>query len=287
MNRALRRLLAIGSWCALAPLASAGAAGPDAATVLRRADLVRNPYLGSVVDLDLSVASRASGRELRSSRYTMLTRRGGRTLLLMRQGDGTPPGALLIADDTYWLLLPHAERPVELALRYVVAGDLSHAGFLRVDLRLRYDARHDGEETLGGVACRRLELVPKGEPAPFGRVRYWVAREGFLPIRIEFYDAAGGLLKTARFTGYQETGFGLRPARIEIEDSGRPRERATLILGPPTGAQTSQLDFGLDDLFALRDVARSLREAGDGSVTGKRLVEALRRQAAGWARPVR
>jgi len=276
MNRqrpGVRGVLLAGWTCALAAAASFAAGGPDAETLLRRADLVRNPFLGTAIDLELSVASRDSGRELRGSHFTMLTHSNGRTLLLMPQADRAAPGALLIAEDTYWLLLPHAEQPVELAFRHVVAGDLSHAGFLRVDLRARYQAHDDGEETLDGVACRRLELVPKsGEPAPFGRVRYWVAKTGFLPIRIEFYGAADELRKTARFVAYR----GRQPLRIEIEDSGRPDERATLTLGRPQGVKTAELDFDLDDLAALRDAARRLAVDSEAPVSGKRLVEALR-----------
>lgn len=259
----------------LAPTNAATAAGPNAETLLRRADLVRNPFLGTALDLDLSVVSRVSGRELRRSRFTMLTRRGDRTLMLMLQDDPAAPGALLIAEDTYWLLLPHAEASVELALRHVVAGDLSHAGFLRVNLRLRYLPRIDGEETLGGDPCWRLELVPRGEPAPFGRVRYWVAREGFRPIRIEFYAVTGELLKTARFTRYQDTGVGPRPARIEIEDTRRPDERAILTLGPPQGVATSGLAFDVADLMALRAAGRRLAAEGGAPASGRRLVDAL------------
>lgn len=270
-----QRVLVLGLSWTLTAAVPAAAERPDAATLLRRADLVRNPFVGTALDLELSVVSRSSGRELRSSRYTLLTHRADRTLILMQQEDRTAPGAILIADDTYWLLLPHAERPVELAFRHVVAGDLSHAGFLRVNLRVRYEPRHDGEETLDDVPCWRLELAPKSGPAPFGRVRYWVAQLGFLPIRIEFYSAAGELLKTARFTGYQDTGVGRRPARIEVEDARRPREKTTLILGPPVGVPTSKLDFDLDDLLALRDAARRLAAEREVPLSGKWLVEAL------------
>jgi hypothetical protein len=266
--------LVLGLSCALAAT-SAASERPKAETLLRRADLVRNPYLGIALDVELSVVSRATGRPLRGSRHVMLTHRRDRTLLLMPQRDRAAPSALLIADDTYWLLLPHAERPVELAFRHVIAGDLSHAGFLRVNLRVRYEPRHDGEETLGDVPCWRLELKPKSEPAPFGRVRYWIAQRGFLPIQIELYSEAGELLKTVRFTSYQDTSVGTRPARIEIEDTRRPRERTTLILGKPRGVNTSKLDFDLEDLVALRDAARRLAVLSEAPVSGRQLVEAL------------
>jgi len=255
---------------------------------LRRADLVRNPYLGTTVDLELSVVSKETGRELRQARFLMLTHRRGSTLLLLsgedRSREGrTTPGALLIADDTYRLLLPHAERPVELALRHVVKGDLSHAGFLRVNLRERFEARHDGEETVEGVPCWRLELEPNSssgfgvaaETLPFQRVRYWIARHGALPIRIDFLGDAGEAIKTVRFTAYQDTGVGRRPARIEIEDAGRPDEKATLTLGEPAGVPTSGLAFDDADLLALRTAARRLAAESDRPVGGGSLVRAL------------
>lgn len=270
----------------LAVLAGTGAAAvpaiaepPTTETVFRRAELVRNPSLGTALDLDLSVVSRATGGMLRRARYTMLTHRLDRTLLLMPTDDPAAPGALLIADDTYWLLLPQAEGPVELALRHVVAGDLSHAGFLRVNLRLRYEPQLDGEETLGDVPCWRLELKPGSgaDPGaiPFGRVRYWVAQEGYLPIRIEFYDHGGDLLKTVRFTRYQDTGMGRRPERIEIEDARRPDELAILLLGQPRGVPTSRLQFDVEDLVALRRLAGKLGAEGRGGTTGGRLVQLL------------
>jgi hypothetical protein len=261
--------------CSLSAATLAAAERPSATTILRRADQVRNPYLGIALGIDLSVVSAASGRELRSSRYIMLTHRNDRTLMLMQQKDRTAPGALLIADDSYWLLPAQAERPVEQVLLDVVAGDLSHAGFLRVNLRLRYEPRYDGEERLGDEPCWRLELEPKSQPAPFGRVRYWVAQRSFLPMRIEFYAETGELLKTVRFTGYQDTGVGPRPARIEIEDSQLPDERATLTMGKPRGVRTTKLEFDQDALTTLRDAAQRLAVESEAPINGRQLVDAL------------
>lgn len=264
---------------------------PTAETILRRADLVRNPALGTALEIDLAVVDRASGHALRRERFFMLTRRGERTLLLMATGDGTAPAALLIAEGAYWLLMPGAERPLKLALQSLVAGDLSHAGFLRVSLRLRFAPRLAGEETLGGVPCWRLELEPRSESEPesepdvgpgldpdsipFRRVRYWVARDGFLPVRIEFYGGDGELLKTARFTAYRETGAGPRPARIEIEDRRRPGRRVTLTMNRPRAVRTSKLEFALDDLAALRDVAAERGAWSAAAIDAGELVDAL------------
>ena len=259
-------------------MAAAGAAAqrdPDGEVVLRRAELVRNPFVGTAIEVDLTVVSRDTGRTLRASRDLLLTQRGERALMLLGTKRAVAPGALLFADDTYWLLLPHAADPVELAMVHVVAGELSHVGFLRVDLRSRYRPREAVAEELDGVPCWRLELEPRRQPAPFGRVRYWIARDRLLPLRIDFHDAAGVRLKIARFTAYRDSGFGPRPARIEIEDTHRPGERATLVLGSPRPVPTAKLDFDVPALLALREAARRLAAEGVSVPSGQRLVAAL------------
>ena len=246
---------------------------PDAETILRRADQVLNPFTGVAIDFELQAVDRESGREWRRTHYRMLTHRNGQTLLLAPGAETSPPGAALIADGAYWLLPPKADRPAKLALRHVVSGDLSHAGFLRLNLRLGYTPREDGEETVEGTRCWRLELRPR-DAAPFPRIRYWVAQDGFRPIRIEFYDGGEAPLKTVRIPRYQATGRGPRPERIEIEDRGRPRELAVLQLGKPSFVRTSDLAFDPDDLLALRDAARDPADAEPA-----KLVEALKRAA--------
>lgn len=279
-HRAGARNLALALMVSLAALpcgdVSAASREPDATTILRRADLVRNPFLGTALSIELSVDSQVSGQRLRSARYTMLTHRSDRTLMVLHEESGNTPGAVLITEDSYWLLLPRAQRPVHLAFQEVVKGDLSHAGFLRYNLRLRYQPRMDGQEVLRDHPCWRLELTPRNQDEPFGRVRYWVAKESFLPIQIEFYSRSDQLLKTARFSAYQETATGLRPAQIEIEDTGRPQERATLILARPQSAATSQLKFDLDDLLVLREVVGELDARSEGTeMSGRALVAAM------------
>ncbi|HEX6203399.1 MAG TPA: outer membrane lipoprotein-sorting protein [Thermoanaerobaculia bacterium] len=284
-RRSLGRTLLGGALCALSAAGAAAEREPGGEAVLRRAELVRNPFVGTAVDVGLSVVSRDSGRTLRQARYVLITQRGERALMLLAAEEGTDPGALLFADDTYRLLLPHAAEPVELAMRHVVAGELSHVGFLRIDLRTRYRPREMVADALDGVPCWRLELEPKARGAPFGRVRYRVARESLLPLRIDFHDAAGELLKTARFTAYRDTGLGPRPAQIEIEDAHRPRERAILTLGNPRPVATAKLVFDVSALVALRLAARRLAAEGEAAPSGERLVAALTSAAASRSAP--
>jgi len=262
-----------------APATGWGPVKPD--TILRRAELERNSWLDVAVDVDLQVVARATRRELRRSRFLMLTHRMDRTIMVLERQDPAEAGALLIRDDTYSMLLPRSQQPIELPLGRVVAGDLSHAGFLRVNLRIRYLPRLVGETTLDGSSCWELELTPLGDAAPFGRVRYWVTKDDGLPRRIEYFSPEGRRLKTVRFLEHRDIGLGFAPARLEIEDDDRPEETALLTLAPPERLDTYMLAFDRHDLELAREVARA---GGDGAGLGARIVAALR-DAAGAGTP--
>jgi outer membrane lipoprotein-sorting protein len=55
-----------------------------------------------------------------------------------------------------------------------------------------------GKSGLEGEPAYLLRQTPKG-PSAFSRIMTWVAAETFLPLRREFYDAAGALWKTQTF----------------------------------------------------------------------------------------
>jgi hypothetical protein len=64
------------------------------------------------------------------------------------------------------------------------------------DIATAWIVSDDGTETLSGVPARRYELKPrKPQNAAYGVVRLWVARDGGMPLREEFFSPAGALLR--------------------------------------------------------------------------------------------
>ena len=64
------------------------------------------------------------------------------------------------------------------------------------DIAAQWIVSDDGAETLSGVAARRYELRSrKPQDASYGLVKLWVARDGGMPLREEFFSPAGSLAR--------------------------------------------------------------------------------------------
>src|SRR6185295_7007626 len=131
-----------------------------------------------------------------------------------------------------WLYLPQIGRVRQLNAwaqsERFMGSDLTYEdlGAIVVDRR---EHRLLAEGELDGEPVYKVDGVP-AEREFYGRVVTWVSRTTFLPVRIEYYDRAGVLLKVARFGDVRTIKDVATPFAIEMEDaeSGH-RTRLTLL----------------------------------------------------------
>jgi hypothetical protein len=247
------------------PAASEQAARQGSATeILRRAEEIRSPEVDYAVDFSLRTVSPTSTWKERSASYTLIAHGKDHSLVLIREPAPFYPGTLLIMREVYWLLLPRAEKPLQLSAQNVLEGDISYGDLARANLVRNYAVRLDGEEEVGGARCWRLELTRTGSDANYPRVRCWVEKKSSRPRKFEYYGKTGALLKTALYEDYRKTKLGVRPVRIEVTSPGRPDETTTLLFSDLRPLGLSHVSFTTDGLVAFRDAARSLLGA-DGS----------------------
>lgn len=242
-------------------------------TLIRRAELKRNPFLGTAAELELRTLLESSGSTLRASRYLMITHRDDRTLVLLRGTAPATPAALLLDGGQALLLPAEAASPIALPMASVRAGDLSHLGFLRVNLRLQHEIRLVRPEPLGETDCWYLELESQREDLPFRRVRYWMERESLRPLRLDYADAEGRLLKSVRILEWQELPIGEAPLRMEILDAAAPGERTLVRLSGPERVPTRDAVFDEGALLHLREWAK--RHVGERSPEALSFVQEL------------
>ena len=249
------------------------------AAVLRRAELKRNPFLGTAVELDLRTVERRSQRELRRATYLIITHRTDRTLVLPRGAEAGAQGAMLLADAAYRMLPAGASRPIVLPMRSVLAGDLAHLGFLRVNLRLDHELEQAREDSLDGRPCWSLQLSSERPDLPFRRVRYWIETESLRPLRLEYRDEGDALVKTVDFLDWQDLSIGEAPLSMEIRDAARPDELTRVRLSRPERVPTRDLRFDDAALHALREWAE--RRAAAAAPQAREFVELLLARAEG------
>ncbi len=267
-----------------APLSAASEPTPDRATrkgsaseILRRAEEIRSPETDYAVDFALRAVNPTSAWKERSARYSLIAHGKDHSLILIREPATFYPGTLLIMRGLYWLLMPKAEKPLQLSAQIVLEGDISYGDLARGNLVRNYAVRLDGEEKVRGARCWRLELTQTGSEANYPRVRCWVEKRSFRPRKFEYYGKTGALLKTALYEEYRKTRLGVRPVRIEVTSPSRPDETTTLLFSDLRPLELSHVSFTTEGLIAFREAARSLLGAHGSQSRVEDLVASLGR----------
>jgi hypothetical protein len=107
-----------------------------------------------------------------------------------------------------------------------------------------------GEEDVGAEPTYRVESRRTSGVDPYARILTWVSRRTFLPVRLEYYDRDGQLLKLGAFGGVHEVKGIPTPATITM---------ANVQNGHRTEITVQEVDFGRAlqcDLFTRRRLAR-------------------------------
>lgn len=101
-----------------------------------------------------------------------------------------------------WIYLPSIRKSQR------IVGSGQDASFMGTELLFsdiakrdydQFEYTYEGEEIINGENTWIMHIVSKGEWA-YGSSREWISKESFFPIRVDFYDDAGALVKTSRTT---------------------------------------------------------------------------------------
>jgi hypothetical protein len=154
--------------------------------------------------------------------------------------------------DDVWLYLPELGRVRQVnpnaRSETFLGTDFTYEdlGMVEIDAR---EHRLTSSGTLDGEPVYRVQSTPRGVDT-YGKVITWVSRETFLPVRIDYFDRVGVLLRSGRFSDVRMVKGIPTPFDIEIENvqTGH-RTHLTLLAADYYG--------GLDcDLFTERHLTR-------------------------------
>lgn len=179
-----------------------------------------------------------------------------KTLIFFRAPEDVAGTGLLVRShggtDSQWLYLPDLGRVRQINAsahgESFMGTDFTYAdlGDTEVDERTHQLV---GEEDLEGEPTYKVESLPK-EATTYSKVVTWVSRETFLPVRVDYYDPAGALLKTGRFRDVRRVKDIPQPFAIDMQNvqTGHRTQLSLLEL---------TCDPGLDDdLFTERHLTR-------------------------------
>lgn len=105
-----------------------------------------------------------------------------------------------------WNYLPKVDRvikiPPSMMMQSWMGSDFTNDDLVRESSMARdYTATLLGEETLDGFESYKLELLPKPEAAVvWGKLLYWVRKNDYVPLRVEFFNERGERVRVLRFS---------------------------------------------------------------------------------------
>lgn len=228
-----------------APQAQAAPSGRDIVQRARQADTHRDVYRRYLMTIERDGVVLRRGLES----YAMRLADESRGLLVFHEPSDARGIKYLTwnyddiaRDDDMWMFLP-SERIVRR-----IAGSARRGSFMRSDLlnedlqdRSVDDDAHQWlrSEACGEATCQVVESRPvRTDISEYSRRVTWVREDLWLPVKVEYMDRAGQLVKTASYLDFQRFGDAWSRTRTVVS-SADGRSRTTLL------AQETRIDAGL------------------------------------------
>lgn len=224
-----------------AALHAAPAAAGDADAILKQVDAFRLP--DTAAQVDTRVQTFKAGRQDKEKRYQVLTRPGGKALVLFRSPGETGQKVLMAGDD-FWMVLPGSVRPIRITPLQKLLGEAAIGDVATMRWSGDFSADTVRETEVGGLPCLELELRALRPALSYQRIVLQVTRRDFQPVHADLFAASNRKLKQVRFVVEAQGG---RPmvTRMTLSDEiqaghetvvsilGRtPRELADALFNP-------------------------------------------------------
>lgn len=109
--------------------------------------------------------------------------------------------------DDQWLYLPALKRVKRISSRNksgpFMGSEFSYEDLSSFELE-KYSFNYVNREQLNGVETYVLEQIPTDKNSGYTKQIAWLDSEHYRPMKVEFYDRRGALLKTLTFKDYQQ-----------------------------------------------------------------------------------
>ena len=231
------------------------AGGPEvtATEMVRRYDrLLRGDTNQWVIEMAVTTA-----RWERSYRMASWMAGERKTLIRVLAPKKSEGQGFLKLEYSLWMYLPTVERtvmiPPSMMLQEFLGSDLSYDDVIKAGRAVDdYTHRLLREETLERTRTWGIELRPKPEaPVVYGKLVLWLRDGDSVPVREEFYDEAGSLLKTMHFSDVRQFNDRAIPTRWHLVNEIKK--------GNSTELRILEARFNLplrDELFTQRTLER-------------------------------
>lgn len=154
-----------------------------------------------------------------------------------------------------WNYLPRVDRVIKIPPSMMLQPWMG-SDFTNDDLVKESSLAQDYTHTILGVEDRpegriyRVQALPKPDaPVVWGKLIYWVREQDLIPLREEFYNERGELIKELVFSEVRSLGGRIIPTRWEMRSLKKPDHLTVMVMEEITFDEPIA-----DEIFTLRNL---------------------------------
>ncbi|MCA9403337.1 MAG: outer membrane lipoprotein-sorting protein [Candidatus Omnitrophica bacterium] len=189
-----------------APADTVVAPRPEAREIVKKSDdLMRGDTAQGIYIMEITTPSWTRTLEL-----SVFSKGRDRVFIRILSPAKEADTGTLRLDNEMWNFLPRIEKvikiPPSMMLQSWMGSDFANDDLVKENSIVEdYTHRIVAEETLNGHATYKIELIPKpGAAVIWGRLDYWIRRADFVPIRQDFYDERGRMVKRLDYSDIEQ-----------------------------------------------------------------------------------
>jgi outer membrane lipoprotein-sorting protein len=197
----------------------------DASAILKQVDAFRNPLESFALDVQLTSFRNTQSE---TSAFRVYGQGSDKSLVEFRSPAAEQGKYLLMLRDAMWMYMPSTSRPIRISPLQRLMGEASNGDVARTNFTVDYVPELAGEEEVEGRSTYVLDLKARDPDLSYSRVKLWVAKRNYQPIKADFYVVSGKLMKRAFYRDFGMMNGSRVVTKIEIQDVVRPGHRTVM-----------------------------------------------------------
>lgn len=195
----------------------------DPKVILEKADAFRSPKGGFEAKVEVTEPSGDV------SAYTIYMEGNDRSLMVTQKPERDIGRNILMIDRDMFMFLPKVNRPVRIALRQKLVGQVSQGDISRMKWVGDYEATLDSMSTyLDGIPALTLHLKASKRDLTYDLIDLTISAKDYRPLSASYLTPNRKLLKSASFQDYGPLAGATRPRKIVIQDAITSKDTSTI-----------------------------------------------------------
>jgi outer membrane lipoprotein-sorting protein len=257
MKRALLPA-ALAAAFGLVSLAQAASPEQKGLEIAKKVDAYNDGYKGESSRMEMVLVNAHGDRTTRKMRSAQIEKAGdGDRSRIEFEWPADVKGTRMLTwshkrgNDDQWLFLPAINRVKRISSNNK-SGSFMGSEFAYEDLGSqeveKYVHKYVGDEAQDGRKTWKIERVPVEKDSGYSKLVTWIDQQYMQPLKIQYFDRKGELLKTATFGGYEKFGKWYRPGSIAMVNHQTKKESHLTWRERKLGVELREKDFDSDNL---------------------------------------